>query len=140
MIGRLDVCRISLQTSYPSMPGSIRSKSRRSGWKDSIANRADSPSFSIRHSKHSLVRYKEMSSAILLSSSTISIFCFDAITASLDRNHLNLTIVTPASPSPYSARWNSAIWRCLRRYWWIPFLKAPVPFPCTMRTLPRCAR
>ena len=45
------------------------------GAKVSIAGITDSPSLTIIVSKHSLVRYSEMSSAILASSSTIRIFC-----------------------------------------------------------------
>ncbi len=56
------------------------------------------PSFTIFVSKHSLVRYREISSAMLLSSSTIKIFCLDVIRKS-SLCYLKSTIVTPASPS-----------------------------------------
>src|SRR5699024_10810736 len=48
--------------------------------------------------------------------------------------YLNSTIVTPASPSPKAARWNSFTCVCLRGYLSIPLRSAPVPLPWTMRT------
>ena len=56
MTGTLEVFLISLQTSYPSMPGSMRSRSTRSGWKLSNFSSASSPSSAIHVSKHSFIR------------------------------------------------------------------------------------
>ena len=55
-------------------------------------------------SKHSFVRYKEISSAMLLSSSTIKNFLFCYHEYSPFCYFLNSTMVTPASPSPNSPR------------------------------------
>ena len=45
------------------------------------------------------------------------------------------TIVTPISPSPKVPNLNESTTLLVFRYEWMPFLNAPVPFPCTMRTV-----
>ena len=52
----------------------------------------------------------------------------------------NVAIVTPASPSPCSPWRNDWIYFTFFKCPCTAFLSAPVPFPCTMRTLERWER
>ena len=121
MIGTLLLFRISRQTSYPSIPGSIISSNINCGLYSLNFTNACSPSPTISVSKHSFNRYSEINSAIFSSSSTIKIRFFSMQTSffpyrsygsirlhaqsgcySIPYMLYNSTIVTPASPSPNS--------------------------------------
>ena len=53
---------------------------------------------------------------------------------------LNSTIVTPASPSPYSPCRKDLTYLMRFKCCWMALRRAPVPLPCTTRTFSRCAR
>src|SRR5438067_4566128 len=73
--GRSRVCRIRLQTSTPSMSGSIRSRTTSAGFSDSTSRSASLPLGVVRTVYPAFFRYAATKEAIDASSSTTRIVC-----------------------------------------------------------------